>query len=130
MSASSVMSGFSGHVNNRGKVALLGFGVSVGRWLRNEFGGCLGTVSKPSWLLPVLGAGNLLAEGEAVGDGQEQPQIPRRPHSLEGHPARYPITLNFTKIDSLPFTGDSICFFNDVFAAALPKRLVTEIQPS
>lgn len=45
-------------------------------------------------------------------------------------PTRYTITLNFIKIDSslLPFTCDNICFFNDVFAAVLPERLIIKIQ--
>lgn len=30
----------------------------------------------------------------------------------------------------LLFTGDNICFLNDVFAAALPKRIVIKIQYS
>lgn len=89
------------------------------------------SLSKPSWSLLVLRAGSVLAEGEGRSKREERSPSQRRLSSLEGSPHQIPKHFELYKNRLLLlFTGDNIYFFNDVFAAALPKRIVIKIQRS
>ena len=93
--------------------------------------GLRASLSKPSWSLLVLRAGSVLAEGEGRRKGEEQSPSQRSVSNPEGSPHQIPEHFELYKNRLLLlFTGDNICFFNDVFAAALPKRIVIKIQRS
>lgn len=119
-------------VNNRGKVHFVGI-LCFGGKLAAELVRCglRTSLSKLSWLLLVLRAGSVLAEGEGRRKGEERSPSQRSLSSPEGSPHQIPEHFELYKNRLLLlFTGDNICFFNDVFAAALPKRIVIKIQRS
>lgn len=78
-------------------------------------------------MLRVHRAGSLLAQGgEGVGAGGRRAQPSRRPQGflrkIHSHFELYKNRL------LLPFTCDSVNFFNDVFAAVLSKRIIINTQ--